>query len=113
MIKIIKNRATQLSFKNGLTISIAIGDLNYCDRKNPTFNPTPDPEMLIQVVKSGNAEIAIYDSQNNWFNFGSDEVLGWVNPDDLANWIHWTQSARDLEDLKVQFELKTTDNKSL
>lgn len=101
MIKIVKNRAFQLSFKNGLTISVAIGDINYCERKNPTFNTTPNPEMLINVVKSSNAEIAIYDNNNQWFNFGTDEVLGWVETDDVANWIQWTQSSKDLEDLRT------------
>ena len=38
--------------------------------------------------ESNNAEIAIWNKDGKWFNFGSDMVKGWVDVNEVAEWIH-------------------------
>ena len=97
MIKITRNKGFQLTFENKLTISVQIGNMNYCSRKD-TYSAY-DGEMKMEIVESETAEIAIWDDKNNWLDFGSDQVKGWVPSNEIGQWIAWTMVARDLEDL--------------
>ena len=98
MITLTKNRGFQLTFDN-LTISVQIGIHNYCERRNTL--PELDPELRSDSVKSNNAEIAIWDKEGNWFNFGNDEVKGWVETKEIAKWIDAISKSKDLDDLKI------------
>ena len=62
----------QMKFENGWTISVQFGRGNYNDKDNST------------------AEIAIWDGEGNWYDFPDDgqQVKGWVNADEVADWIH-------------------------
>ena len=95
MIKSTYNHGFQLTFENGLTISVQFGSGNYCDRCS--FNLVFDSEMQTNIVKSENAEIAIWDQNNNWFNFGNDTVKGWVKPDEIADWIWKVKNANSIK----------------
>ena len=97
MIKITRNKGFQLTFENKLTISVQIGNMNYCSRKSAFA--AYDQEMTTDVVESESAEIAIWDDKDNWLDFGIDQVKGWVHSNEIGQWIAWTMVARDLEDL--------------
>lgn len=87
-----------MTFANGMTISVQFGTSNYCSRKS--FDASPMSEMREYIVNSADAEIAIWDAGGNWFNFGYDEVKGFVTPDEVALWINSVSSAESLNDLQ-------------
>ena len=87
-------------FENGLTISVQFGKMHYCSRKSRNYSYADEDNTPIE---SPDAEIAIWSSDKNeeWFDFGSDQVKGWVSADEVAFWIYQTQKAINLEDLKT------------
>jgi len=97
MIRTTRNKGFQLTFENKLTISVQIGTMNYCSRKDAFA--VYDSEMKTDLVESETAEIAIWDDKDGWLDFGSDQVKGWVTADEISQWITWTKVARDLGDL--------------
>lgn len=91
------NRGFQMTFKNGMTISVQFGAGNYCSRRN--FNSDVHGELKQHIVQSPDAEIAIWDSNGDWFYFGSDQVRGYITPDEVADWIEAIRMAKDLDHL--------------
>ena len=90
-----ENKGLQMTFENGLTISIQFGIGNYCERRS--FTASFQSEMSESIIQSANAEIAIWDASDNDYNFGSDTVTGWVSTDDVADWIYRVKNATSLE----------------
>lgn len=90
-----ENKGLQMTFENGLTISIQFGVGNYCERRS--FTGSFQSEMSEPIIQSENAEIAIWNDQNAWYNFGSDTVMGWVSTNDVADWIYRVKNATSLE----------------
>jgi hypothetical protein len=100
MIRVTKNRGFQLTFENELTISVQIGSMNYCSRKDRDFDF--EAEMKEQLVESIDAEIAIWDNSHNWYKFpNDDEVKGWVGVDEIGRWIEAVRKAKDIKDIKL------------
>ena len=85
MIKSTNNKGFSLSFQNGWTISVQFGYGNYCENNNHPegffFSKEKD------VVESNDAEIAIWDSEGKWYNFGYDTVKGYCSADEVGEWI--------------------------
>lgn len=81
-----QNCGFQITFANGWTISVQFGSGNYCVRRSSTA--AYQAEMEQPIVQSEDAEIAIWDANNNWYDFGSDTVKGWVSADEVAEWIN-------------------------
>lgn len=79
---------------NNLTISVQFGSGNYCNNRVIGLGGS-------EVNECPDAEIAVWNEFNQWFNFGSDTVKGWVSADDVAKWIHAVQSATNLTDIVV------------
>lgn len=100
MLKSTQNRGFSLTFENGLTISVQFSTNNYCERRS--FNASYKSEMTDgqDIIESENAEIAIWDENNNWFDFGSDQVKGWCDANEVAEWITKVSKASSLNDLK-------------
>lgn len=90
-----ENKGLQMTFENGLTISIQFGVGNYCERRSLTASF--QSEMSESLIQSANAEIAIWDAFDNDYNFGSDTVTGWVSTNDVADWIYRVKNATSLE----------------
>lgn len=85
MFKSTRNKGFQMTFENGWTISVHFGYGNYCEN-----NRHPDGwdfSTKEELVKSGDAEIAIWDNTGEWYNFGTDTVKGWCTPNEVADWI--------------------------
>jgi len=93
------NKGFSLTFENGLTISVQFGYENYCSRKNDSGFSCDIWKSDQPIIKSMDAEIAIWDAHNNWYDFGNDTVTGWVNPDEIAKWIYVVSKAKSLEDV--------------
>jgi len=89
-----------MTFENGWTISVQWHTGAYCDRRSlehaiDDFNDRPEGRG--QAAESTTAEIAIWDKEGNWYNFGSDEVLGYQTADQVAKWIEVTKSLKPIE----------------
>lgn len=94
-----ENKGFQLTFDNGLTISVQFGTMNYCSRKY-LEGEIFDSEMRTRIVESQTAEIAIWDNQNNDFDFGNNVVKGWCTPDEVVDWMMQVKNAISLSDIK-------------
>lgn len=83
----------QLTFANGLTISVQFGRGKYCsNRTDYQFTPT----------ECSNAEIAVWNDMDDFYTFPDGRTVdGWVSTDDVAKWIHAVQSATNLSDIVV------------
>ena len=71
-----------MTFENGWTVSIMFGVRNYCDNRQLTFG-----HDAIAPAECKNAEIAAWDADGNWHDFGNDTVKGWVSADEVADFI--------------------------
>jgi hypothetical protein len=90
MIAVTKNKGFQMEFENGWTISVQFGYGNYCDNYNH-----PEGYRFAQgkeIVSSSDAEIAIWDENGKWYNFGTDTVKGHCSADEVAEWIEKTKN---------------------
>ncbi len=79
------NNGFHITFNNGLTISVQFGKANYCTPKT-------------------SAEIAIWDTENQDYNFGNDQVKGWISPEEVAKWIFAVSTATNLTTIKAPLE---------
>jgi hypothetical protein len=97
MFKVTRGKGVRITFASGWTISIQWGPGNYCDNHHaPLESPhgsdgsrSAIDAQAIRVGEAGSAtaEIAIWDECGDWLDFGSDTVLGWQTPDEVAYWI--------------------------
>jgi hypothetical protein len=101
MIGIVNNKYNsgfRMSFSNGLTISVQIGTVNYCE--NRRFFPD-DKFDTERPNECKNAEIAIWDEANQSYNFEpSSQEKGWVSIDEVAQWIFAVQTATSIDGIK-------------
>jgi hypothetical protein len=79
------NRGFLMTFKNGWTISVQFGYGNYCGNHH-------HPDGLDFSIKQDSttcpdAEIAIWDENGVWYDFGNDIVKGHCTADQVADWI--------------------------
>ena len=81
-----------MTFANGLTISVAHGEGNYCDNRDGSLSTD-------RKTESRTAEIAIWDEDDHWLNFGLDTVEGWLSADKIAIWISRVRAAESLDQL--------------
>lgn len=101
-----RNKGFQMTFQNGMTISVQFGTDNYCERRNFTTSYRGDMDAATPIITSSDAEIAIWDKDDHWFNFGNDTVKGWCNTDEVTTWIGIAREARtinDITDMAIHF----------
>jgi len=95
MIKSTSNKGFQMTFENGITISVQFGGGNYCENKHFEYDyPKNHP-----VVECENAEIAIWDKNGEWYDFGTDTVKGWVPANEIAKWIYLASTINNLNEI--------------
>jgi len=90
----------QMTFDNGLTISVMFRGGSYCEHKmeRPTIamaNLETDG-----IHSSEDAEIAIWDEAGTWLDFGGDTVTGYVSTNEVSEWIFKITKSKDLNDLQ-------------
>lgn len=96
-----RNHGFQMTFDNGLTISVQFGVNNYCERRSFEISYRGDMDAATPIISSTTAEIAIWHKDSDtWFRFESDQVKGWVSTNEVADWISIIKDARDLADLR-------------
>lgn len=69
-----------MAFENGWTVSVMFGVSNCCSNRKLVFGHHCPPH-------SNTAEIAAWDADGNWYDFGADTVKGWVHADEVADFI--------------------------
>lgn len=85
MFRITAGKGFQMTFENGWTASVQWGTGNYCDNRDMRYSPNADIEAGQKGSKT--AEIAAWDADGEWHNFGNDEVKGWVTPDEVVEFL--------------------------
>lgn len=106
-IRSFDNAGFSMAFENGLRVSIAWGPANYCDNHSS--------EAMTQVVmasmfggaspaaESDNAEAAVYDGEKMIpalqfidpdGDTGTDEVAGWLTPEQIVDLLAAVRSAK-------------------
>ena len=91
-----QNKGFQMTFENGLTISVQWGTGNYCSRKSLHTIPLSGE----YVISSPDAEIAVWDANDTWLEFQSDQVKGYCSTDEVAQVINFVRGAKSLVDLR-------------
>ena len=90
MFKITGGKGFHMTFANGWTVSVQFGPGNYCENRNMAI--TVEQEQFAGKKGSINAEIAAWNADGNWHDFGDDTVRGWCSTDDVADFIHMIAS---------------------
>jgi len=72
----------QMKFKNGWTVSVQWHEGAYSDEENKT------------------AEIAAWNKDDVWYDFGHDTVKGWQTPEDVASFIKMISEKPKWKDLR-------------
>lgn len=96
MFKLVKDNGFQITFGNGLTISVMFGNYNYCANKGS--------EAIEGDFTCPNAEIAVISEGILLPIAHDDQVIGWCDSDKVANWIEFTKSAEDESDFREKVE---------
>jgi len=94
MFQITGGKGFTMTFANGWTISVQFGTGNYCENRSLDEDGRRLDEGLTEYFArrdrevgergSADAEIAVWNHEKKWVNFGGDTVSGWLSPDDVA-----------------------------
>lgn len=95
----------QMTFNNGLTISVMFSESSYCEHHHKDWGFAMSNLREKGRHSSTDAEIAIWNESDKWLDFGGDTVMGRVLPDEVADWIHRAVTARDIEELQASVEV--------
>jgi hypothetical protein len=87
MFKITDGRGFQMTFENGWTVSVQFGFGNYCENQYDSSTSAMCSKGYSGNVESSSAEIAAWDRNGQWYDFGNDKVKGWVKADEVADFI--------------------------
>jgi hypothetical protein len=85
--RLIDGKGFHITFENGWTASVQFGGGNYCENYNaPIIGRENDPNY--GKYESATAEIAAWDSSHNWYDFGEEEVKGYVSPSEVLTFFN-------------------------
>jgi len=76
----------QMTFKNGWTISVQWHTGAYCERRNLNMKTKPWDDR--SAAASKDAEVAIWNSQGDWYDFGGAQVKGYCSVDEVLEWMN-------------------------
>jgi hypothetical protein len=82
-----------MTFENGWTISVQFGFGNYCSNRNHPARMISGnhygwyASKDVEYFSCPDAEIAIWNSFGEYYNFGHDTVKGYCSTDEVAEWI--------------------------
>ena len=90
MFNAVDNKGFKLTFTNGWTVSVQWGPGNYCANRSVSDYDAPSK---VSIWESTTAEIAAWDKDNVWHNFGDgDEVKGWMTSIEVLEFINMIAS---------------------
>lgn len=87
MFYITGGKGFQMQFANGWTVSVQFGIGNYCQNRSYDFSNMREADIRAGAQGSPDAEVAAWDANGTWYDFGSDTVAGWKTPDEVAAFI--------------------------
>jgi len=88
MLSATGNKGFQMAFENGNTVSVQWGPMNYCDPTDERGRSAPmSAPMESDCWGAKSVEVAAWDSDGNWHNFGGDTVRGWLTAEEVADFI--------------------------
>ena len=99
VLAITQGKGFSMTFANGNTVSVQFGFGNYCENREK-LSMVEAHEGL--DVLSKNAEVAAWDSSNNWYDFGDDTVRGWLSPDNVSSFVKFVANSDLTEDRWIQ-----------
>jgi hypothetical protein len=100
MFKSTLNRGFQLTFENGLTISVQYGEGNYSSNRNVKTDGK-------DIVESVSAEVAIWDKDGTDYQFSNGGICeGWCFANEVATMISKVSTAKNLKDLHRKMSKK-------
>jgi hypothetical protein len=93
MFKIFTQKGFQVSFDNGLTVSVMFGSGNYCENRFSDLE-VGDTVKVWSQHNSVSAEIAVIDHNGNFVTGfpgcpKGGQVRGWVEPDEMLEVMNW------------------------
>ena len=92
-----QNKGFNMTFENGISISVQWGVGNYCNRKNDGEFGLP---MKDEFWEATSAEIMIKRNKGGEINLGNgDIVAGWLSSDQVADCINACSQARNVPHL--------------
>lgn len=105
MFRITNGKGFHITFENGNTVSVQWGNSNYCQNRHPSLDPN-DPWGAIKAAEGcEDAEVAAWDSNNNWLvpsgdladrmMWPGDDVCGWVDATTVAVFIAWVATGAE------------------
>jgi hypothetical protein len=90
----------QMTFDNGLTISVMFRGGSYCEHKMERPTIAMANLEVDGIHSSVDAEIGSWDEAGTWLDFGGDTVQGYVTTNEVASWIAKITSCKNLADLQ-------------
>jgi hypothetical protein len=90
MFRITDGRGFHMTFANGWTVSVQFGPYSHCSNRDLNSRIGESYARASRDAgKQGSidAEIAAWDSNDVWYDFGDDKIKGWVKPDEVADFI--------------------------
>lgn len=93
MLKSTMGKGFQMSFENGLTVSVQWGPGNYCKNHNAQYEQIQGRLMMLDG-ECENAEVAVWRTDSGrWLRAGDflgdddamDDVLGWLSADQVVD----------------------------
>ena len=97
---------TTPTYRNGWTVSGQFGEHNYCDNHEniqSLFEYTAR-EVGPEALRCKNAEVAAWDSIEEWYDFGSDTVKGYLDADEVSDFIHMIRNLEENYNDTIQKE---------
>jgi hypothetical protein len=91
MFSAVDNKGFELTFTNGWTVSVQWGPGNYCEHRSVSDFEAPS---LVSTWESTTAEVAAWDKDEVWHNFGDDEVKGWMTSNEVLEFINMIASKK-------------------
>ena len=96
MFNTVSKKGFQVTFDNGLTVSVMFGAGNYCERRDSDLEVGETVKVWSQH-KSSDAEIAVIDSDGNFVTGfpgcpDCDQVRGWVTTNEMLEVMNWAAS---------------------
>jgi len=95
VLAVTQGKGFSMVFDNGNTVSVQFGFGNYCENRDK-LELLNAPATLDALSKD--AEVAAWDSKNNWYDFGDDTVRGWLSANKVSSFISFVANSDLTED---------------
>jgi hypothetical protein len=92
MFSITDGKGFQITFDNGVRVSVQFGEFSYCDNyTSKKYNP--------RSVDCKNAEVAIIDKNGQWltreyYKNHNDDVKGYQTPEEVLKILNWAKKRK-------------------